>query len=96
MFAGLAWPAYLSATPHVYDAVRAEEIDDEEPVDGDTPPDEGAVTDEPPTDDVEHSSRASLLQRIAAAKVTRPGLAGSPDRQVRIEAITRSERTGSE
>jgi HK97 family phage prohead protease len=53
----------------------------EEPVDIDTPPEDGgAVTDEPPEG---HSSRESLLQRIAVAKTTRPGLARNPGDEIR-------------
>ena len=66
-----------------------------EPVDIDTPSDEGAVSDEPPHDDG-HSSRDALLQRIAVAKTTRPGLAQSRSdeiRRTRTEAIT--SRKGS-
>src|SRR5262245_35136216 len=89
MLAGLGLPAFLSTTQDMPDgdaddedngvpgddaAVRA----DAEPVDSDTPSDEGAVPDEPPDG---HSSRDpemarhAVLQQIAAARRTRPGLA---------------------
>lgn len=75
---------------------EAEEIvarsEETEPAGSDTP-EEGAVTDEPT--DEGHSSRDSLMQRIAAAKTTRPGLARDPvdeARRTRSQAITRSER----
>jgi HK97 family phage prohead protease len=60
---------------------EVERAADVEPVDIDTP-DEGAVTDEPPTDEG-HSSRDALLQRIAVAKTTRPGLAGNRGDEIR-------------
>lgn len=53
----------------------------DEPPPADTLPDGGAVTDEPPATDAEHSSRDQemarhqLMQQIAAARRTRPGLA---------------------
>jgi hypothetical protein len=54
----------------------------DEPVDIDTPPEDGgAVTDEPPPEG--HSSRDALLQRIAVAKTTRPGLAGNRGDEIR-------------
>lgn len=59
--------------------------EDEEPVDVDTPDDSGAVPDEPPAEPeealAEHSSRSQeltrhvILQKIARARVTVPGLA---------------------
>jgi HK97 family phage prohead protease len=63
-----SWPASVSATL------------EEEPAEIDTPSDDGAVPEEPPADG-EHSGResdaqrAALLQRIAVARTTRPGLA---------------------
>jgi HK97 family phage prohead protease len=62
------------------DPDEVERATDAEPVDIDTP-DEGAVTDEPPQEG--HSSRDALLQRIAVAKTTRPGLAGNRDDEIR-------------
>jgi len=61
-------------------------------------PEEGLVADDPPTPEGEHSSRHALLQRIAVAKTTRPGLARDPRAdavRARVEAIARPERTGS-
>lgn len=87
------------------EAGEVEDID--EPAGSDTPATdevvEGAVTDEPPTtptpegagSEEEHSSRSSLLQRIAAAKTVRPGLGRGPSdeaRRSRITAITGPER----
>jgi phage head maturation protease len=80
-----ALPALLSTTldddgSESDDASDEDASRSEEPVDSDTP-DPGAVTDEPPPDG--HSSRDpelmrhALLQRIAAARRTRPGLARS-------------------
>lgn len=101
-----AWPAILSATRNLTDPLEDENVDDEiveaEPTGSDTP-DEGAVTDEPPTTptpegaggEEEHSSRSSLLQRIAAAKTVRPGLGRVPSdeaRRSRVAAITGPER----
>jgi HK97 family phage prohead protease len=90
-----ALPAFLSTTQIEDDdpePVEADEVDrsEVEPVDGDTSSEE-AVPDEPP---VEHSSRDALLQRIAVAKTTRPGLARDPDdeiRRTRAAAITGKE-----
>lgn len=109
MWAGFAPPTW-SATPE--QAIRAlvdsgytpEEItrmvEQTEPVDLDTSSEVGeAVADEPPTDDaVEHSSRSSLLQRIAVARTIRPGLARDSDaeRLERIDAIVRPEGDGPE
>ncbi len=78
--------AFLSTTqedimdndePETGDAERS----DVEPEESDTSPDEEAVPDEPPAAEAEHSSReeddpqrAALLQRIAVARATRPGL----------------------
>lgn len=82
MLAGLAWPALLSATR---DAAIREYADAgiepdeavrmvaEDPADSGTPSNEGPAPDDSP--DEGHSSRESLLRRIAAAKTTRPGLA---------------------
>ncbi len=55
---------------------------DPDPVEDDTSPDEEPVPDDPPAAEAEHSSReteddpqrAALLQRIAVARATRPGL----------------------
>lgn len=109
MLPGLQWPALLSATPEltvrqlIESGLKPEEVirmvQELEPTDSDTSPDGEAVSDEPPTDDVEHSSRNSLLQRIAAAKTIRPGLAqptGSDARRTKVQAITRPEGEGSE
>lgn len=65
----------------------------------DAPHDGDSSADDPPATDAEHSSRHALLQRITAAKTTRPGLARDPDadaRRERVAALARSERTGSE
>jgi HK97 family phage prohead protease len=78
--------ALLSATPDV----EPDEAD--EAPEGTDTPDDGAVTDEPPPDG--HSSRSQLLQRIAAAKTTRPGLARTPaadHRAARVAALARPE-----
>jgi HK97 family phage prohead protease len=78
MWATVGWPADLSRTSDEGDADEGDA--DGEPPDSDTPEDEGAVTDEPPTEDGEHSSRdesessRSLHQRIAAIRRVRPGL----------------------
>jgi HK97 family phage prohead protease len=106
MLTGMALPALLSATREA--AARAESGIDpdeatravaDEPEDSDTSaPTAEVVTDEPPADG-EHSSRDSLLRRIAAAKTARPGLAGplgSQTRRARVEAITRPGGNGSE
>lgn len=86
--------AILSATQIDDDSepVEADEVDrsETEPTDSDTSNEE-AVPDEPP---VEHSSRDALLQRIAVAKTTRPGLAQPPGtdiRRARTAAITGKE-----
>lgn len=78
-----ALPAFLSTTQEAFDddtpdndpeAVRS---DADDPVDGDTPSDEGPVPDDSPDG---HSSRDpemarhAILQQIAAARRTRPGL----------------------
>lgn len=89
MLAGLAWPALLSATRDAVTRELAEsgiEPDEvvrmvaEDSADSGTPSNEGPAPDDSP--DEGHSSRESLLRRIAAAKTTRPGLArpeeGSP------------------
>jgi HK97 family phage prohead protease len=101
MLTGMALPALLSATREA--AARAESGIDpdeatravaDEPEDSDTSaPTVEVVTDEPPADG-EHSSRDSLLRRIAAAKTTRPGLARDVDaeeRRSRIAAIARPD-----
>lgn len=65
----------------------------DEPAGSDTP-EEGAVTDEPLPE--EHSSRDSLLQRIAEAKTDRPGLTrdrATEARRARAQEIARSGRT---
>ena len=91
--------ALLSTTQDIHEHVDGEEPGEptptdeaaraeSEPVDSDTPED-GAVTDEPPEEG--HSSRDSLLQRIAAAKTIRPRLAHVPAdeaRRARTQAIT--------
>jgi HK97 family phage prohead protease len=91
--------ALLSTTQDFLDeADPAAETDEVTRNEGDEPegsdtPEEGAVTDEPLPD--EHSSRDSLMQRIAAAKTARPGLTRDPAgelRRIRAQAITRSER----
>lgn len=95
-------PAFLSATrmdDPTIDGLDEEPAEEgvEEPAGSDTSATEQegeAVTDEPPDDG--HSSRSSLLQRIAAAKITRPGISQQPAdeaRRARVAAITRPERT---
>ncbi len=97
-----ALPAFLStahfpepATPEPDEPDSEDEAARSDSVDIDASSDEGLVPDDPPTPDVEHSSRDSLLQRIAAAKTIRPGLADDPTdeaRRARVDAITRPER----
>lgn len=81
-----ALPAFMSTTlddgdPSDLDDTSSDDASSDEPVGTDTPPDGGAVPDEPPADG--HSSRdpelrrIAIKQRIAAAKRSRPGLARS-------------------
>lgn len=83
---------FLDEADPVAETDEVTRTEGDEPEDTDTP-EEGAVTDEPLPE--EHSSRDSLMQRIAAAKTTRPGLTRDPAgelRRTRAQAITRSER----
>lgn len=82
MFAGFPWSALLSATRDVamrefveagYEPDEAARSATDDPTDSGTPSGEGPAPDDSP--DEGHSSRESLLRRIAAAKTTRPGLA---------------------
>jgi phage head maturation protease len=59
----------------------------------------GPVADDPPSPEEEHSSRHTLLQRIAVAKTTRPGLARTPHADAireRARQITRPKEGGSQ
>lgn len=87
MLAALPWSALLSATRDAAARELAEAgIEPEEavrsvaddPVDSGTPSNEGPAPDDSPNDG--HSSRESLLRRIAAVKTTRPGLARPEER----------------
>lgn len=91
--------ALLSTTQDFLDETEpGEEPEEVTRTEGDEPegsdtPEEGAVTDEPLPE--EHSSRDSLLQRIAAAKTDRPGLTrdhAAEARRVRAREIARSGR----
>jgi phage head maturation protease len=70
------------------DAPDGDSSDDSPTIDA--PSDEGLVSDDSPTPEVGRSSREALLQRIAVAKTTRPGLFRDRDaeqRRLRAEAI---------
>jgi HK97 family phage prohead protease len=102
VLAGLSLPALLSATREV----AARELDEpgqepdeaaravaDDPEGSDTSAPAESVTEDSPADSG-HSSRDSLLRRIAAAKATRPGLARDPDaeaRRARVAAVARPD-----
>jgi phage head maturation protease len=80
----------------------AEEADSSDDQSSPDAPDDGSglVADDPPSEQTEaHSSRHALLQRIAAAKTTRPGLAHDPYVETlreRARQIARPKEGGSE
>jgi len=100
LLAGLGLPAFLPATltldPTADDLTEAgmtpEEavaaVEETEPTDSDTPPDDGAVADEPPSPEETHSSRHDQLKtRIHALKADRPGLLPEPIATRAAEAL---------
>ncbi len=78
------------------DDAHADAPDDLDSSEASPPPDapdsSGLVADDPPaTEPAAQSSRHALLQRIAAARTVRPGLAAHRERDARVAALTRPE-----